>query len=210
MTSANQGGDYPFVPHTCRQVTCWREIGIAGDRSCELLSDYVHCRNCPQYSNLGRTLFDREMPGDYRREVSEELAAKSDFLEVAYLALFPTLSAYTCWDIAMRRGNLVLVAAASYLTPVISVWVSNCYLGISVTSVQWLATGMVVLGAATCRHGGRQHDRDRRGCRCVLAQPFAGRAIRHHHRRPGRIRPIRSTSPGRDPLSFLIINRTAG
>jgi len=54
---------------------CWREIGIAGDRSCEALSRYVHCRNCPQYSNLGRTLFDREMPQDYRLEVSEELAA---------------------------------------------------------------------------------------------------------------------------------------
>ena len=66
MTSANQGGDY----------LCWHEIGIAGDRSCELLSRYVHCRNCPQYSSLGRTLFDREMPGDYRREISEELAPR--------------------------------------------------------------------------------------------------------------------------------------
>jgi chemotaxis-related protein WspD len=54
---------------------CWREIGIWGDRSCEVLSRYVHCRNCPQYSDLGRTLFDREMPEDYRREMSEELAA---------------------------------------------------------------------------------------------------------------------------------------
>ena len=65
MTSTNQGGDY----------LCWREIGITGDRSCELLNRYVHCRNCPQYSALGRTLFDREMSDDYRREVSEELAA---------------------------------------------------------------------------------------------------------------------------------------
>ncbi len=77
-------------------------------------------------------------------------------LEVAYLALFPTLLAYTCWDIAMRQGNLVLVAAASYLTPVLSVWVSSCYLGISVTPVQWLATGMVVLGAAACKWSIRQ------------------------------------------------------
>ena len=52
---------------------CW-EIGITGDRSCEALSRFVHCRNCPEYSNLGRTLFDREMPEDYRREVSEALA----------------------------------------------------------------------------------------------------------------------------------------
>lgn len=65
MTNANQGSDY----------FCWRNIGITGDRSCELLSRYVHCRNCPQYSALGRTLFDREMADDYRREVSEELAA---------------------------------------------------------------------------------------------------------------------------------------
>lgn len=54
---------------------CWREIGIHGDRSCEELSRYVHCRNCPVYSDLGRTLFDREIPGDYRRELSEEFAA---------------------------------------------------------------------------------------------------------------------------------------
>ena len=65
MTSVNRAEDY----------LCWGEIGIAGDRSCEVLSRYVHCRNCPQYSNRGRTLFDREMPDDYRREVSEELAA---------------------------------------------------------------------------------------------------------------------------------------
>lgn len=65
MTSKIQSSDY----------LCWREIGITGDRSCKLLRDYVHCRNCPQYSALGRTLFDREMPDDYRREVSEELAA---------------------------------------------------------------------------------------------------------------------------------------
>jgi chemotaxis-related protein WspD len=65
MTGENQAGNY----------LCWREIGITGDRSCKLLSGYVHCRNCPQYSALGRTLFDREIPDDYRREVMEELAA---------------------------------------------------------------------------------------------------------------------------------------
>jgi chemotaxis-related protein WspD len=64
MISPN-GGDNHF---------CWQKIGITGDRSCEALSRYVHCRNCPEYSSRGRTLFDREMPGDYRRELSEELA----------------------------------------------------------------------------------------------------------------------------------------
>jgi chemotaxis-related protein WspD len=64
MISPN-GGDKHF---------CWQEIGIAGDRSCESLSRYVHCRNCPDYSSRARSLFDQEMPGDYRRELSGELA----------------------------------------------------------------------------------------------------------------------------------------
>jgi chemotaxis-related protein WspD len=64
MISLN-GGDNHF---------CWQKIGIAGDRSCQALSRYVHCRNCPDYSSRGRTLFDQEMPGDYRRQLSEELA----------------------------------------------------------------------------------------------------------------------------------------
>jgi len=67
MKGANQDGNY----------LCWREIGITGDRSCKLLSEHVHCRNCPQYSAIGRTLFDREMPDDYRRDISEELAVAS-------------------------------------------------------------------------------------------------------------------------------------
>jgi len=65
MTNRNMGDDH----------LCWREIGIEGDRSCEALGRYVHCRNCPEYSNLGRTLLDREMAEDYRRTVTEELAA---------------------------------------------------------------------------------------------------------------------------------------
>ncbi len=65
MTNTKADSDY----------LCWREIGITGDRSCNRLNEYVHCRNCPQYSTLGRTLFDREMPADYYREVSEELTA---------------------------------------------------------------------------------------------------------------------------------------
>ncbi len=58
------------------KLLCWRVIGTEGDRSCPELRKHVHCRNCPKYSMLGRTLFDREMPEDYRREVSEDLAAE--------------------------------------------------------------------------------------------------------------------------------------
>ena len=36
-------------------------------------------------------------------------------VEALYVAIFPTLLAYTFWDFAVRRGNLRLVAPASYI-----------------------------------------------------------------------------------------------
>ena len=29
---------------------CWNRIGIHGDKSCPLLSNHIHCRNCAVYS----------------------------------------------------------------------------------------------------------------------------------------------------------------
>lgn len=71
--------------------------------------------------------------------------------EACYVAIGPTLVAYTCWDVAARRGNLKVVAPASYLTPLLSVWISSLYLGISLGPQQWLATGLVVTGAVLCK-----------------------------------------------------------
>jgi drug/metabolite transporter (DMT)-like permease len=71
--------------------------------------------------------------------------------EAAYVAVFPTLLAYVFWDTAARRGNLVLVAACSYLTPLLSVLVSSMYLDLPIRPQQWLAGLLVVGGAVTCR-----------------------------------------------------------
>ena len=71
--------------------------------------------------------------------------------EAAYMAIFPTLLAYVCWDTAARRGNLSLVAALSYLTPLLSVLVSSLYLDLPVQPQQWLAGALVVAGAVLCR-----------------------------------------------------------
>ena len=71
--------------------------------------------------------------------------------EAAYLASGPTLLAYVCWDTAARRGNLSLVAAFSYLTPLLSVLVSSLYLQLPVPPHQWLAGGLVVAGAVLCK-----------------------------------------------------------
>jgi drug/metabolite transporter (DMT)-like permease len=71
--------------------------------------------------------------------------------EAVYVAIFPTLLAYVCWDTAARRGNLPLVAALSYLTPLLSVLVSSLYLDLPVQPQQWLAGGLVVAGALLCK-----------------------------------------------------------
>lgn len=38
---------------------CWNRIGIYGDRSCERLSEHVHCHNCERYSAAAIQLLDR-------------------------------------------------------------------------------------------------------------------------------------------------------
>jgi chemotaxis-related protein WspD len=38
---------------------CWNRIGIHGDKSCPLLIDHIHCRNCAVYSAAATRLLDR-------------------------------------------------------------------------------------------------------------------------------------------------------
>lgn len=38
---------------------CWNRIGIHGDRSCPLLAEHIHCRNCSVYSAAATRLLDR-------------------------------------------------------------------------------------------------------------------------------------------------------
>ncbi|HAK93520.1 MAG TPA: hypothetical protein DCM87_00545 [Planctomycetes bacterium] len=72
-------------------------------------------------------------------------------LEAGYMIVFPTLLAYVWWDIAARRGNLALIAAASYLTPLLSVGVTWLYLDVPIASMQWVGAGLVVAGAAASK-----------------------------------------------------------
>ncbi len=41
---------------------CWNRIGIRGDKSCERLSEHVHCRNCPVYAGAAKRILDRLPP----------------------------------------------------------------------------------------------------------------------------------------------------
>ncbi|MCK6186588.1 MULTISPECIES: chemotaxis protein CheW [unclassified Pseudomonas] len=62
---------------------CWNRIGIHGDKSCPLLADHIHCRNCAVYSAAATRLLDRyALQQDDRRpvtavEVDEDIVTRS-------------------------------------------------------------------------------------------------------------------------------------
>lgn len=66
--------------------------------------------------------------------------------EVLFLGI-ATCGAYTLWDAAMRKGKIVMVAAASYLTPLLSTIVSCIYLSVVPGSRLWVGCGLLVMGS---------------------------------------------------------------
>jgi drug/metabolite transporter (DMT)-like permease len=66
--------------------------------------------------------------------------------EVACLAL-ATAAAYVFWDIAMREGDMVLVASCSYLTPFFSTVVSCLYLRVWPTLSLWVGCLLIIAGS---------------------------------------------------------------
>jgi drug/metabolite transporter (DMT)-like permease len=70
------------------------------------------------------------------------------FAELAFMSVFPVMIAYTFWDRAMRLGNVTLVAAMSYVTPLLSTALSVLYLRVELGWNLWLACGLIVAGAA--------------------------------------------------------------
>ncbi|MCP1474645.1 chemotaxis-related protein WspD [Pseudomonas sp. EB276 TE3739] len=55
------GSDTLNVTHEDAQAIddCWNRIGIHGDKSCPLLEEHIHCRNCSVYSAAATRLLDR-------------------------------------------------------------------------------------------------------------------------------------------------------
>lgn len=56
-------------------------------------------------------------------------------------------AAYVMWDTAMRRGNMTLVAAASYGTPLLSTVISCLYLGIVASGGLWIGCLLLITGS---------------------------------------------------------------
>jgi chemotaxis-related protein WspD len=58
---------------------CWNRIGIHGDKSCPLLIEHIHCRNCAVYSAAATRLLDRyALQQDDRAQAS--IAVETDVL----------------------------------------------------------------------------------------------------------------------------------
>lgn len=57
-----------------------------------------------------------------------------------------TALAYVFWDIAMRKGNLVLIAAFSYFIPLFSTLLSSLYLHVTPGLTLWLGCVLIVVG----------------------------------------------------------------
>ncbi len=53
---------------------CWNSIGVHGDGSCPELERYIHCRNCPVYSQAAIELLGGEVPAGYRAQWTTHFA----------------------------------------------------------------------------------------------------------------------------------------
>ncbi len=58
-----------------------------------------------------------------------------------------TVLGYGLWDMAMRRGNLLFVAACSYFTPLLSTFVSCLYLQVTPGWRLWIGCLVLVGGS---------------------------------------------------------------
>lgn len=52
---------------------CWRIVGVSGDRTCQELARFIHCRNCPVMADAARGFFDRPPPPGYLEAWQREL-----------------------------------------------------------------------------------------------------------------------------------------
>jgi drug/metabolite transporter (DMT)-like permease len=72
----------------------------------------------------------------------------STFAILAYMILCPAFLAYTFWDLGTRKGKMIFLAALSYFTPLLSTILSVVVLQEPANPGLWLATGMIIAGAA--------------------------------------------------------------
>ena len=67
-------------------------------------------------------------------------------LEIAVLGISTAL-AYVFWDVAMRKGEMILVVAFSYLTPFFSIVFASLYLGVLPEKSLWSGCLLIIAGS---------------------------------------------------------------
>ncbi|HEY6881559.1 MAG TPA: chemotaxis protein CheW [Polyangiales bacterium] len=63
--------------------SCWRSIGVRGDRSCPKLTQVIHCQNCDVFSDAARSLLGREASPEYLRELTGFVAEPAETRKLA-------------------------------------------------------------------------------------------------------------------------------
>ncbi len=71
-------------------------------------------------------------------------------LMLAANVIFPLLLSTIFWEHAVRKGNLLMIASASYLTPVLSTVISSLVLGVTLDARIWIGCALVSSGAVIC------------------------------------------------------------
>ncbi|KQA97455.1 EamA family transporter [Vibrio metoecus] len=84
--------------------------------------------------------------------VSNEPALEFTWSNVTILLLAGVVmgSGYALWNVAILRGNMLLLATLSYFTPVISTLFSSMILGVVLGLSFWQGVVMVTLGSLVC------------------------------------------------------------
>ncbi len=72
-------------------------------------------------------------------------------VELGAMILFPAVLAYLFWDVAMRKGSVVIVVSFSYMTPVMSTALNCLFLRLVPGWGLAIACALVVAGAWICR-----------------------------------------------------------
>lgn len=72
---------------------------------------------------------------------------------------FTMAGAYAAWTRGMARGNITVLAVASYFTPVLSCLFGAVWLGADLSGAFWMGVGLVVVGSLICWHATREEHK---------------------------------------------------
>ncbi|MDR0806763.1 MAG: aromatic amino acid DMT transporter YddG [Enterobacteriaceae bacterium] len=82
-------------------------------------------------------------------ELPHTLPPISTFVELLLMGTTNGI-AYVCWDKAMKQGNITLVAALSYFTPLFSILIASLWLSTTPSSAFWSGVALVIIGSLMC------------------------------------------------------------